>query len=171
MTDKITNSTIFITGGAGFIGSYVIEELLSNHQPKKIIILDNLIRGSFENMKSFINNPIIDFREGDIRNSDLLEKCIEGSDYVFHMAALRINACAANQQEGFEVMIQATFNIANLCLKHKVKKVIYSSTASVYGLAKHFPTPETDNPYNNQTFYGGAKMWGEQLFRSYKFMI
>ena len=121
-------------------------------------------------MMSFIDNPIIDFREGDIRNSDILEKCIEGSDYVFHMAALRINACAANQQEGFEVMIQATFNIANLCLKHKVKKIIYSSTASVYGLAQHFPTPETDNPYNNQTFYGGAKMWGEQLFRSYKFM-
>ena len=86
------------------------------------------------------------------------------------MAALRINACAASPQDGFEVMLQATFNIANLCLKHKVKKIIYSSTASVYGLAQHFPTPETDNPYNNQTFYGGAKIWGEQLFRSYKFM-
>ena len=169
MTNKIKDSTIFVSGGAGFIGSYVIEELLI-HQPKKIIILDNLIRGSFENMKGFINDPRIEFIEGDIRNNELLEKCIEGSDYVFHMAALRINACAANQQEGFEVMIQATFNIANLCLKHKVKKIIYSSTASVYGLAQHFPTPETDNPYNNQTFYGGAKIWGEQLFRSYKFM-
>ena len=167
--NKIKDSTIFVSGGAGFIGSYVIEELLI-HQPKKIIILDNLIRGSFENMKGFINDPRIEFIEGDIRNNELLEKCIEGSDYVFHMAALRINACAANQQEGFEVMIQATFNIANLCLKHKVKKIIYSSTASVYGLAQHFPTPETDNPYNNQTFYGGAKIWGEQLFRSYKFM-
>ena len=169
MTNKIKDSTIFVSGGAGFIGSYVIEELLI-HQPKKIIILDNLIRGSFENMKGFINDPRIEFIEGDIRNNELLEKCIEGSDYVFHMAALRINACAANQQEGFEVMIQATFNIANLCLKHKVKKIIYSSTASVYGLAQHFPTPETDNPYNNQTFYGGAKIWGELLFRSYKFM-
>ena len=168
--NKIKDSTIFASGGAGFIGSYLIEELLSQHQPKKIIILDNLIRGSFENMKGFINDPRVEFIEGDIRNNELLEKCIEGSDYVFHMAALRINACAANQQEGFEVMIQATFNIANLCLKHKVKKIIYSSTASVYGLAQHFPTPETDNPYNNQTFYGGAKIWGEQLFRSYKFM-
>ena len=167
--NKIKDSTIFVSGGAGFIGSYVIEELLT-HQPKKIIILDNLIRGSFENMKGFINDPRVEFIEGDIRNIELLEKCIAGTDYVFHMAALRINACAANQQEGFEVMIQATFNIANLCLKHKVKKIIYSSTASVYGLAQHFPTPETDNPYNNQTFYGGAKIWGEQLFRSYKFM-
>ena len=168
--NKITNATIFVTGGAGFIGSYVIEELLLNYQPKKIIILDNLIRGSFENMKGFINDPRVEFIEGDIRNNELLEKCIAGTDYVFHMAALRINACAASPQDGFEVMLQATFNIANLCVKHKVKKIIYSSTASVYGLAQHFPTPETDNPYNNQTFYGGAKIWGEQLFRSYKFM-
>ena len=168
--NKIKDSTIFISGGAGFIGSYLIEELLSQHQPKKIIILDNLIRGSFENMKRFINDPRVEFIKGDIRNNELLEKCIAGTDYVFHMAALRINACAASPQDGFEVMLQATFNIANLCLKHKVKKIIYSSTASVYGLAQHFPTPETDNPYNNQTFYGGAKIWGEQLFRSYKFM-
>ncbi len=92
------------------------------------------------------------------------------ADYVFHMAALRINACAANPEEGFEVMLKSTFELAELCAKHKVKKVIYSSSASVYGLAQHFPTPETDNPYNNQTFYGGAKLWGEQLFRSFKFM-
>lgn len=169
MTTKIKNSTIFVTGGAGFIGSYVIEELLT-HEPKKIIILDNLIRGSYENMKSFSNNPTIEFVEGDIRNEELLERCVAGTDYVFHMAALRINACAASPQEGFDVMLAATFKLANLCVKHKVKKVIYSSTASVYGLAQHFPTPETDNPYNNQTFYGGAKVWGEQLFRSYKFM-
>jgi UDP-glucose 4-epimerase len=86
------------------------------------------------------------------------------------MAALRINACAAQPSDGFDVMLKATFQLAELCRKHQVKKVIYSSSASVYGLAQHFPTPETDNPYNNQTFYGAAKLWGEQLFRSYKFM-
>ena len=169
MQSKITNSKIFITGGAGFIGSYVVEQLLE-HSPARICILDNFIRGSHENMKNFSNNPIVKFVEGDIRNEALLEECIKDSDYVYHMAALRINACAADPNEGFEVMIKATFNLANLCVKHKVKKVIYSSTASVYGLAQNFPTPESDNPYNNQTFYGGAKIWGEQLFRSYKFM-
>jgi UDP-glucose 4-epimerase len=169
MQNKIKDSVIFVSGGAGFIGSYLIEELMQ-HQPKKVIILDNLIRGSIENMKNFSGDSRVEFIEGDIRDNALLEKCIAGSDYVYHMAALRINACAANPQDGFEVMLHSTFNLATLCVKHKVKKVIYSSSASVYGLAQHFPTPETDNPYNNQTFYGAAKMWGEQLFRSFKFM-
>jgi UDP-glucose 4-epimerase len=169
MYNKVKDSVILVTGGAGFIGSYVVEELLPL-QPRKIIIIDNLIRGSYANMKNFIKNPLIEFHKADMRDLLLLEKCISGTDFVFHMAALRINSCAANPEEGFEVMLRSTFDVANLCVKHKVKKVIYSSSASVYGLAEHFPTPETDNPYNNQTFYGAAKMWGEQLFRSYKFM-
>ena len=168
-SSKISGATILITGGAGFIGSYVVEELLP-HDPKKIILIDNLIRGSHENMKNFVTNPRIEFIEGDLRNTELLEKCIAQSDYVFHMGALRINSCAADPKEGFEVMLKVTFDVAQLCAKYKIKKVIYSSSASVYGLAQHFPTPETDNPYDNQTFYGAAKMWGEQLFRSYKFM-
>ncbi|MDB5012124.1 MAG: NAD-dependent epimerase, partial [Daejeonella sp.] len=151
------------------IGSYIIEELLK-FEPAKIRIIDNLIRGSYENMKSFIDHPSVEFIEGDIRDTALLEKCISGMDYVFHLAALRINACAASPKEGFDVMLTATFELANLAVKHKIKKVIYSSSASVYGLAQHFPTSESDNPYNNQTFYGGAKVWGEQLFRNYKFM-
>jgi UDP-glucose 4-epimerase len=169
MNNKVKDSVILVTGGAGFIGSYVIEELILL-KPKKIIIIDNLIRGGYPNMKNFINNTLVEFHNGDMRDLDLLEKCITGTDYVFHMAALRINSCAANPREGFEVMLKSTFEVASLCVKHKVKKVIYSSSASVYGLAQHFPTPETDNPYNNQTFYGAAKMWGEQLFRSFKFM-
>jgi UDP-glucose 4-epimerase len=169
MNNKVKDSVILVTGGAGFIGSYVIEELIPL-KPKKIIIIDNLIRGGYPNMKSFINDPVVEFHNGDMRDLDLLENCICGADYVFHMAALRINSCAANPREGFEVMLKSTFEVASLCVKHKVKKVIYSSSASVYGLAQHFPTPETDNPYNNQTFYGAAKMWGEQLFRSFKFM-
>jgi UDP-glucose 4-epimerase len=169
MENRIRHSRILITGGAGFIGSYVVEELLKL-EPAKILIIDNFIRGSRENMAQFIDHSAVEFHEGDIRDTELLEKCITGCDYVFHMAALRINSCAANPQEGFEVMLKATFDLAQLCVKHKIKKVVYSSSASVYGLAQHFPTPESDNPYDNQTFYGGAKIWGEQLFRSYQFM-
>ena len=167
--NKITNSTILVTGGAGFIGSYVVE-LLLEHQPKQIKIIDNYIRGSKANMVNFLQDSRVEITEGDIRNTELLDQLMSGCDYVFHMAALRINACAADPAEGFDVMLQSTFNLAQLAVKHKVKKVIYSSSASVYGLAQHFPTPESDNPYNNQTFYGAAKLWGEQLFRSFKFM-
>jgi len=169
MQPNINGSRILVTGGAGFIGSYVIEELIPL-KPAKIVTVDNFIRGSRANMKSFANNPLVEFVEGDIRDNALMDKLVAGCDYVFHMAALRINACAANPNDGFDVMIKATFDLAMLCVKHKVKKVIYSSSASVFGLAQHFPTPETDNPYDNQTFYGGAKLWGEQLFRSFKFM-
>lgn len=168
-TDVIKGSTIFITGGAGFVGSYLVEELLPHH-PGRIIIVDNLFRGSLRNMDSFISDPRVEFIEGDIRDRDLMETSMERSDYCFHLAALRINACAADPAQGFEVMADATFRLIEIARKCSIKKFIYSSSASVYGLAQNFPTPETDNPYDNKTFYGAAKLFGEQMLRSYAFM-
>lgn len=158
-----------MTGGAGFIGSHLVDELLS-FEPEKIYILDNLYRGSYKNMDSFIENPRVEFKKGDIKDQSLIEKFMSKSDYCFHMAALRINACATNPKEAYEVMIKATFDMVESAKKHKIKKIIYSSSASVYGMARNFPTPETDNPYNNRTFYGVAKLFGEQLLRSYYHM-
>ena len=155
-----------VTGGAGFVGSYIVEQILEK-KPKKIIIVDNMLRGTQRNMQGFINNPIVEFIEGDIRDNSLMEKTISCVDYVFHLAALRITRCAENQKEAFEVMVQATFNIIDFCKKYDIKKLIYSSTASVYGLAQHFPTPESDNTYDNKTFYGAAKSFGESMLRSY----
>lgn len=118
--NKVKDSVILVTGGAGFIGSYVVEELLQL-EPKEIRIIDNFIRGSEANMKSFRNNPLLTFVNGDIRDIALMEELITGCNYVFHMAALRINACAANPAEGFDVMMKATFHLAELCVKHKVQ--------------------------------------------------
>ena len=154
-----------VTGGAGFVGSYIVEMLLAKNA-KKVIIVDNMIRGSHRNMESFSENPNVEFIEGDIRDKVLMEELISQVDYVFHLAAVRITRYAADPIEGFEVMVRATHDIFHLCVKHNIKKVIYSSTASVYGLAQHFPTPETDNPYDNKTLYGGAKLFGESLLRS-----
>ena len=165
----IENSQILVTGGAGFVGSYVIERLLK-YNPKKIIIIDNLIRGSFENMVSFKDDKRIVFIEGDVRDKDLINKSLEGIDFVFHLAALRITRCAQDPVEAFDVMVRSTFELVEACRVNNIKKIIYSSSASVYGLAQNFPTPETDNPYNNRTFYGAAKMYGEQLLRSYNDM-
>ncbi|MDX1903854.1 MAG: NAD-dependent epimerase/dehydratase family protein [Thermonemataceae bacterium] len=168
MKNNIKESIILITGGAGFVASYIVEELLK-YEPRKILIIDNLLRGNLSNLAKF-QGLNLEFVEGDIRNKTLLENLVKQTDYVFHLAALRINACASNPQEAFEVMIEATFNLVELCRKYQVKKIIYASSASVYGLADVFPTPETAHPYDNQTFYGGAKLWGEQLLRNYFFM-
>ena len=108
MFNKVRNSVILVTGGAGFIGSYVVEQLIPL-EPLKIIIIDNFIRGSKLNMKSFIDNPIVEIHEGDIRDAVLMDKLVAGTDYVFHMAALRINACAADPKEGFDVMLESYF--------------------------------------------------------------
>lgn len=154
-----------MTGGAGFVGSYIVEMLLER-EAEKVIIVDNMIRGTHRNMQNFNKNPKVEFIENDIRNTQLMEELIAKVDYVFHLAAVRITRYAADPMEGFEVMVRATHDIFHYCVKHNIKKVIYSSTASVYGLAQHFPTPETDNPYDNKTLYGGAKLFGESLLRS-----
>ncbi len=165
----IKDSNIFVTGGAGFVGSYVVEELLK-YSPKKIYIVDNLFRGSYKNMDNFIKNPRVEFKQTDIRKRVIIDYYMSRSDYCFHLAALRINACAADPVAGYEVMIKATFDIIESAKKFKIKKIIYSSSASVYGLANKFPTPETASPYKNKTFYGAAKLFGEQLLRSYHYM-
>lgn len=165
----IEGSTLLVTGGAGFVGSHLVEQLLEKH-PKRLFVLDNLIRGSRRNMSLFIDDPRVVFVEGDVRDSGLVRSLLKECDYCFHLAALRINACAANPREGFEVMAQATFDLIEAAIEFGIRKFIYSSTASVYGLAQHFPTPESDHPYDNQTLYGAYKLLGEGMLRSFGFM-
>ncbi len=168
--NEIEGATILITGGAGFVGSHLVEDILPLG-PAKVLIIDNLVRGSLENMSTFIDDPCVEFTEGDIRDPILMGGLLSRADYCFHMAALRINACAAEPAEGFDAMVRATFDLLELARARKIRKLIYSSSASVYGLARHFPTPETDSPYDNRTFYGAAKLFGEQLLRSYYHMF
>jgi UDP-glucose 4-epimerase len=167
--NKIKGTVILITGGAGFLGSHLAEQLLP-FGPKKIYILDNLYRGSLDNLRDLLNNPRIEFIHDDICNKKIVNSLMFKSNYCFHLAALRINACAADPQKAFEVMIKGTFDVIEAAHQNNIKKFIYSSSASVYGLAQHFPTPETDNPYDNQTIYGAAKLFGEQILRSYHYM-
>lgn len=167
--NDLTNSRILITGGAGFVGSHIADQLLKENI-EKIVILDNMIRGSKENIEKALKSGKVTFVEGDIRDIKLLNHLFEGIDYCFHMAALRITRCAENPREGLEVMLNGTFNVIEACVKHNVKKLVAASSASVYGTADSFPTKESHHPYNNHTFYGAAKMANELMYRSFKDM-
>jgi UDP-glucose 4-epimerase len=164
---KIDGANIMITGGCGLIGSTTIDLLLRDFSPAKIVILDNLIRGTLANVEEALKDSRVTLVRGDIRDIDMVSKVMEGMDAVIHMATLRITACAAEPREAMEVMCDGTYNVAEAAHAAGVKKVVTASSASIYGLADSFPTREDHHPYNNRTWYGATKIMLEGLHRSF----
>lgn len=160
---------VLVTGGAGFIGSHIVD-LLCDEGCTEIVALDNMVRGRPENLKRAMTHGPVRLIQGDIRDSQLMTTLVKASDIVFHQAALRITHCAAEPRLAMEVMVQATFDLLDLCVQHNVEKVIAASSASVYGMAEEFPTTERQNPYDNRTLYGAAKAFNEGLFRTFNDM-
>ena len=167
--NDLSRSRVLITGGAGFIGSHIADQLLAEYVAE-IVLLDNMLRGSRANVAHALRSGKVRLVEGDIRDRALLEELFPGIDYVFHMAALRITRCAENPREALEVMFDGAFNVAEACVRHKVKKLVAASSASIYGTADTFPTREDHHPYNNRTLYGAAKMANELMYRSFNDM-
>jgi len=167
---NIKGASILVTGGCGLIGSTTIEQLLRNEQPDRIVILDNLARGSMDNVTQALLDRRVTLVRGDIRHRSTVESAMVGIDAVLHMAALRITACAADTREAMEVMCDGTFNVVEAARAAKVQKVVAASSASIYGLADAFPTREDHHPYNNRTWYGASKVMLEGLLRSYHSM-
>jgi UDP-glucose 4-epimerase len=164
---EIDGASIMVTGGCGLIGSTTIDLLLRDFSPARIVILDNLVRGTLANVEQALKDPRVTLVRGDIRDIDTVHKLTEGMDAVIHMATLRITACAAEPREAMEVMCDGTFNVVEAAQKAGVKKVVTASSASIYGLADTFPTEEDHHPYNNRTWYGASKVMLEGLHRSY----
>ena len=162
----IKNKRILVIGGAGFIGSHTVELLLKENQ-KKIIIFDNFERGKLNNLSKSLKDPRVElFKDGgDILKLDLLNSAIQDVDYVFHFAALWLLHCNDYPESAFDVNIRGTFNVINLCVKNKIKKLIFSSSASVYGDALKNPINE-NHPFNNKNFYGATKIAGEQMLKA-----
>ncbi|MET7246942.1 NAD-dependent epimerase/dehydratase family protein [Methylobacterium sp. EM32] len=160
---------VLVTGGAGFIGSHIVD-LLVARGCREIVVVDNLIRGRTENLSGAMASGAVELVIGDIRDRDLMAGLVAGCDTVFHQAALRITHCAAEPREAIEVMVDATASLVELCVAEQVGKVVYASSASVYGMATTFPTPESEAHSGNRTLYGAAKSFGEGLLRSYNDM-
>ena len=167
MKIDIRNSNILVIGGAGFIGSHVIEELLKE-DVNEVVIYDNFSRGTHENLEEALKDPRVKIFDvgGDILQTDILDEAVKGKDYVFHLAALWLLHCHDYPRNAYKVNIEGTFNVLEACVKHNVKKLIYSSSASVYGNAIELPMTE-EHPYNNQTFYGASKIAGEHMCKSF----
>lgn len=166
---ELDGSRILITGGAGFVGSHLADQLVGEGVAE-VILLDNLLRGSRRNIEDALRSGRARLVEGDIRDRALLDSLLPGIDYVFHMAALRITRCAENPREALEVMYEGAFNVAEGCVRHDVRKLVAASSASVYGTADRFPTPEEHHPYNNRTLYGAAKLANELMLRAFNDM-
>jgi len=166
----INGKTILITGGAGLIGSATIDLLLRDHAPAQVLILDNLVRGSTANVEHALADRRVRFVRGDICDMPTVASTCKGVDAVIHLAALRITACAADPRRAMEVMCDGSFNVVDAARQAGVQKIVAASSASVYGLADRFPTPEDHHPYNNRTLYGASKVMLEGLLRSYHAM-
>src|SRR3954470_17555716 len=165
----MSEQRVLITGGAGLIGSHIADLLVRASNPE-IIILDNFVRGTRQNISWALEHGNVRVIEGDIRDTALLHKVMQGVDLVFHQAALRITQCAEEPRTAMEVLADGTFNVLEAAVSAKVQKIVAASSASVYGMAEDFPTTEKHHPYNNRTLYGAAKVFNEGLLRSFNDM-
>ncbi|MDH3193347.1 MAG: NAD-dependent epimerase/dehydratase family protein [Acidimicrobiia bacterium] len=164
---NIDGSSILVTGGCGLIGSTTIDQLLDGHDPARIVILDNLARGTLANVEEALRDPRVELIEGDIRDRSMVQRVTNGMDAVIHMATLRITACAEDPREAHEVMNDGSYNVVEAAHNAQVAKFVTASSASIYGLADTFPTTEDHHPYNNRTWYGATKIMLEGLLRSF----
>ena len=164
---NIENSKILVIGGAGFIGSFVVSELLKTNVGK-VVIYDNFARGKQSNVSDSLNYPRCEVypNGGDVRDVDTLNDAMEGCDAVVHLAAMWLLHCKDFPRTAFHVNIEGTFNVLEACVKNKIKRLVYSSSASVYGDASEVPMTEA-HPFNNKNFYGATKIAGEAMCRAY----
>ena len=161
----IENSVCLVTGGAGTIGSTIVDQLVAAGA-SEIRVLDNFVRGRQENLAQALPSGRVQVIDGDIRDVNLVRDATAGADLVFHQAAIRITQCAEEPRLALEVLADGTFNVLEAAVAAKVRKVVAASSASVYGLATEFPTTELQHPWANDTFYGAAKVFNEGMLRS-----
>lgn len=163
----IKGKRLVVIGGAGLIGSHTVDHLIKE-DVKEVVIYDNFVRGRVENLNSALKDPRVKIYDigGDILQTDILDSALKGADGVFHLAALWLLQCHDYPRSAFDTNVRGTFNVMESCVKNGVKRLVYSSSASVYGDAVEEPMTE-NHPFNNQNFYGATKICGEAMLRSF----
>jgi UDP-glucose 4-epimerase len=163
----IKGKRLVVIGGAGLIGSHTIDQLLLD-DVKEVVVYDNFVRGRIENLNNALKDPRVKVFDigGDILQTDILDAALKGADGVFHLAALWLLQCHEFPRSAFDVNVRGTFNVMEACVKNNVGRLVYSSSASVYGDAVEEPMTE-DHPFNNKNFYGATKICGEAMLRSF----
>lgn len=163
----ITGKKLVVIGGAGLIGSHTVDRL-AKEDVEEIIIYDNFTRGSWGNLEAALKDPRVKVYDvgGDITQPDILQSALDGADGVFHFAALWLLQCHEYPQSAFKVNVEGTFNVLEACVAKNVSRLVYSSSASVYGDAVTEPMAE-DHPFMNQNFYGATKIAGEAMAHAY----
>ena len=165
--NSLKDKSVLVIGGAGFIGSHVVLELLK--EPfQTVLIYDNFVRGKDENIQKALKDPRCKIYEhgGDIRDVDILNDAVSQCDYVVHLAAMWLLHCKDYPRTAFDVNIQGTFNVLEACVNNNIERLVYSSSASVYGDALKVPMNE-EHPFNNKNFYGATKIAGEAMCRAF----
>ena len=162
---SLRGERVLVTGGAGTIGSHIVEQLVSAGAAE-VVVLDNFVRGTRRNLADALERGRVRVIEGDIRNRQSVAEAMRGIDLVFHQAAIRITQCVEEPRLALEVLVDGTFNVVEAAVGEGVRKLVAASSASIYGLAEQFPTAETHHPYANDTFYGAAKAFNEGILRS-----
>jgi UDP-glucose 4-epimerase len=162
---SLAGSRIAVIGGAGLVGSHIVDQLVAT-DTGEIVVFDNFVRGVRRNLALASGSPKVKIVEGDLRDTDASRRLLEGIDYVFLLTALWLGECVSQPRAALEVNVVGVYNVIELCQELGIQKVVYSSSASVYGDAIQVPMTE-EHPFNNRTFYGATKIAGEQFFRAF----
>ncbi|MGH2874003.1 MAG: NAD-dependent epimerase/dehydratase family protein [Solirubrobacteraceae bacterium] len=162
---QIDGSSFLVIGGAGFIGSHTVERLL-DRGAARVTVLDNFVRGSESNLADALETRRVEVVEGSVLDLDLVRRLMEGQAGAFHLAALWLYECAHEPRRALEHNVVGTYNVIEAAHAAGLPRLVYASSASVYGNAREVPMTE-DHPFDNTTMYGATKIAGEQFLRAF----
>jgi UDP-glucose 4-epimerase len=160
----ISGRRLLLVGGAGLIGSHIVDALVDS-PAGEIVVFDNFVRGSRDNLAQAARSPKVTIVEGSMTDRAALERVMKGVDGLFLLASLWLGECVNDPRSAWEVNTLGTWNVIEAAMAHGVERIVYSSSASVYGNAVVTPMTE-EHPFNNRTTYGATKIADEQMFRA-----